>query len=114
MFGSVRPKKLTLLDGSGSNNIFSPISGVFTGAMMCNFRSTEAWKLNADGWVGQIQSLNTDKNVTLFKVEVTPSMKINEKPHIPWVAADSDGKILTAHCICKAGYVCYQSHIYSK
>ena len=37
----------------------------------------------------------------ILKAEVMPSQRLNENPHLPWIAIKSRGtSVETAHCTC--------------
>ena len=46
-------------------------------------------------------------------MQVNHSQRMNEKPLIPWFIAESEGKILAAHCDCMAGLGETYSHVAS-
>ena len=47
-----------------------------------------------------------DTPFCLLKSKVTPSMRIRDKPHEPWVYLIKDTAVVhCAHCTCMAGYV---------
>ena len=85
--------------------IFSHLSpGVHTTEAMRNYKSLESWKLVDAGWVRTILHMKSPSTGNIIlKADVTPSFRINNPPHHPWVAAAPDGTIITAHCDCKAG-----------
>ena len=51
------------------------------------------------------------KSITLL--QVNHSQKLNEKPLTPWVIAEGNGKIISAHCNCVAGLGECCSHVAS-
>lgn len=71
---------------------------------MKNYRSLEAHIFFTDGWVQTAYHIKPEESdCTIFKTQVKPSYKVNEKCHNTWVAVRSDGNILAAHCDCMAG-----------
>ena len=46
-----------------------------------------------------------EKHVSLMSANVKHSQRMNELPLRPWFAASNDGRIISAHCNCMAGYV---------
>ena len=39
----------------------------------------------------------------ILKADVTPSMRVNDTPHHPWIALTNEGTVAVAHCDCMAG-----------
>ena len=88
--------------------------GVFTREAMKNRKSLEAYNQFISGWVRTIYAYKKNKksNFMVLKAEVTPSQRLNEKPHEAWVAlATSGATVATAHCSCMAGLGESCSHI---
>lgn len=79
-------------------------SGVYTTHTMKNHRSLEAHIYFTSGWVQTIYHFKPEglKGI-IFKAKVKPSWRVTEAYHNPWVAAEMDGSIITAHCDCTAG-----------
>ena len=71
---------------------------------MANYKGLDSYKLVQSGWVQTVYSHKVGL-VTILKADVTPSYRINDSPHHPWVALDIEGNVMTAHCDCKAGSV---------
>ena len=46
-------------------------------------------------------------------MQVNHSQRMTEKPLIPWIISEADGKILAAHCNCMAGLGETCSHVAS-
>ena len=88
-----------------SNNIFvfPPYLGPHTKEAMKAHKSLDSYKLVKAGWVQTVTHLKTSDQVTALRADVTPSFRVNDTPHHPWVAVSSDGSITAAHCDCKAG-----------
>ena len=54
----------------------------------------------------------TGSNFMILKVEVMPSQRLNDNPHMPWVAINLKGtSVEMAHCTCMAGLGESCSHI---
>ena len=71
---------------------------------MANYKSLASYKLLQSGWVQTVHHhVQANGSCTVLKADVTPSFKVNDKPHHPWVALSKDGTVITAHCDCKAG-----------
>ena len=67
--------------------------GVFTKEAMQNRKSLEAHNQFVSGWVRTVYLYkNMKMPFTLMKAEVTPSQRLNEKPHNPWVAVNNKSK----------------------
>ena len=48
----------------------------------------------------------------ILKAEVMPSQRLNDNPHMPWVAINLKGpSVETVHCTCMAGFGESCSHI---
>ena len=50
---------------------------------------------------------------SIFHIQVNHSQRLTEKPLTPWVIAETNGKILCAHCDCMAGLGECCSHVAS-
>ena len=71
---------------------------------MANYKSLESYKLLQSGWVQTVYSCQPEKSGSrILKADVTPSFRVTDQPHHPWVALDLGGFVMTAHCDCKAG-----------
>ena len=46
-------------------------------------------------------------------MQVNHSQKMNEKPLVPWIIAEAEGKIIAANCDCMAGLGETCSHVAS-
>lgn len=78
------------------------LTGVFTQSAMKTYKSLEAHRFFRSGFVLTVYHVKTPGNV-VFKADVRPSQRMNDPSHQPWVAANGDGTVLTAHCTCMAG-----------
>ena len=72
---------------------------------MKNRKSLEACSQFISGWVRIVYHYEKiGSNVMVLKAEVMPSQRLNENPHLPWVAINLRGtSVETAHCTCMAG-----------
>ena len=79
--------------------------GVFTREAMKNRKSLEAHNQFLSGWVKTVLFYRVpSSDVFIMKAEVTPSQRLNDEPHLPWVAIHSKGEnVIAAHCTCMAG-----------
>ena len=67
-------------------------------------KSLEAHNQFRNGWVQTVFHIEAPQNLVIFKANVTPSQRLNESPHTPWVAISrGDEAIIAAHCTCMAG-----------
>ena len=66
--------------------------GVFTQQTMRNFKSLEAYRFFQSGWVRTVYHRVYDDTI-LFRAEVTPSYRVNEEPHYPWIVLKLDGAV---------------------
>ncbi len=58
------------------------------------------------GWVRTVLYHDTGKGNCVLKAQVTPSQRLNDKPHEAWVGINKQTcAIITGHCTCMAGYV---------
>jgi len=78
--------------------------GSFSKEKMKNYRSLEAYNFFRSGWVQDILHFITFTGNFMFRAKVRRSQRVTETPHIAWVATNSDGVVLAAHCTCMAGY----------
>ena len=87
--------------------------GAFTKESMKNRKSLEAYNQFISSWVRtayHYQKLGS--NFITLKAEVIISLRLNEKPHLPWVAINLRGtSVETAHRPCIAGLGESCSHI---
>ncbi|XP_018014535.1 uncharacterized protein LOC108671493 [Hyalella azteca] len=68
------------------------------------FKTLESYKQFVDGWVQEIYTHKpANCNNTVIAAKVMHSMRLNEKLLKPWIIADADGTIISAHCDCVAG-----------
>ena len=85
--------------------------GIFTRESMKSRKSLEAHNQFVCGWVRTVFCYTAKTNVIL-KADVMPSQRLNESPHIPWVAINKEAtNIIAAHCTCMAGLGESCSHI---
>lgn len=83
--------------------------GVFTREAMKNRKSLEAYNQFTSGWVRTVQHYPVEHKsvgiIAIFKAEVTPSQRVNDECHTPWVALSMNDTvhITAAHCSCMAG-----------
>ena len=88
------------------SSLFCFVLGIHTRAAMKNKKSLESWRLLSCGWVQTVFHTQIEDNTNmLFKCDVTPSYKVNDKPHQPWAVLSNCGAVIAAHCTCKAGSV---------
>ncbi|CAC5368836.1 unnamed protein product [Mytilus coruscus] len=86
--------------------------GIFTRESMKSFKSLDAHIFYLSGWVKLVQSyIPEQSNHVILTADVTPSMRVNEAPHHPWIALTKDGSVAVAHCDCMAGLSESCSHI---
>ena len=80
---------------------------------MKNRKSLDAYNQFVSDWVKLLfyfQKRNS--NFLILKAAVMPSQRINEEPHIPWVAINLVGNtVAAAHCTCMAGLGVSCSHV---
>ena len=80
--------------------------GIYTREAMKNRKSLEAHNQFSSGWVRTVIHYNVPakKQIILMKADVMPSQRLNETPHVPWVAiSKKNDNIIAAHCTCMAG-----------
>ena len=79
--------------------------GIFTREAMKNRKSLEAHNQFISGWVKTVFYYQVpSSDVMIMKAEVTPSQRLNDEPHLPWVAITiKEENIIAAHCSCMAG-----------
>ena len=73
---------------------------------MKSYKSLEAHNFFLSGWVHTVFHIHIKgtKNI-LMKADVCPSQRMNDDPHHPWIVIHQEGKVIAAHCDCKAEYV---------
>ena len=79
--------------------------GVFTRESMKSRKSLEAHNQFTNGWVKTVFYYRiANENIVILRAEVIPSQRLNEKPHVPWVAlCGKSERVVAAHCTCMAG-----------
>ncbi len=79
--------------------------GVYTRESMKNRKSLEAHNQFVSGWVRTIFSYQKPaSSIIILKAEVTPSQRLNDNPHVPWIAMNKKNEsVIAAHCTCMAG-----------
>ena len=70
---------------------------------MENYKSLDAHVYFMNGWVQTVLHQKTTNGLTLFKANVTPSWRVNDECHHPWIVLKPEGKVVAAHCDCMAG-----------
>lgn len=88
--------------------------GIYTKEAMMNRKSLEAYNQFSSGWVRTVFCYKKSKNSVfmLLKADVTPSQRLNDSPHTPWVAINVNiSNVITAHCTCMAGLGESCSHV---
>ena len=74
--------------------------------LLNEYKEGKAYRLYSAGWLKQIYIHPVDNNCNycFLKAECTPSMKINDVPHIVWICAKKEsGEIHSAFCTSTAG-----------
>jgi hypothetical protein len=71
---------------------------------MRSFKILDAHIFYLSGWVKLVQSYSPEHSQhIILKADVTPSMRVNDTPHHPWIALTNEGTVAVAHCDCMAG-----------
>jgi hypothetical protein len=78
--------------------------GIYSYEAMENWRSLDAYKFFVSGWIQSVVHKKLISGNIIFRADVKPSYRVNDKPHHPWVALTKDGPVAAAHCDCMAGY----------
>ena len=61
--------------------------GIFTREFMKSRNSLDTHNQFISGWVRTVYHYQkTGSNFVILKVEVMPSQRLNEEPHVPWMA----------------------------
>lgn len=68
---------------------------------MKSYKSLQAYNQVVEGWVHNVVTMETN-NLRVVKGQVYHSQKLKEKPLKPWIIAQLDGKVISAHCDCLA------------
>ena len=64
---------------------------------MANWRSLEAHVFLVSWWVQTIVHLQTGNGHVILRADVTPSYRVTEEPHHPWVGLTAAGSVAAAH-----------------
>ena len=77
------------------------------------YKSLDGYNFFIQGWVSNVQVLNAGGNPLIFILLATVkhSQQLSIPSVQPWVAIEQNGRILCAHCTCKAGLGEACSHI---
>ncbi|XP_041955495.1 uncharacterized protein LOC121714280 [Alosa sapidissima] len=75
----------------------------YTGADLKAYKSLDAFNFVINGWVRNILVQETADDIFATTASVFHSQYLNKEPLKAWLAAKTDGTIITAHCTCKAG-----------
>ena len=67
-------------------------------------KGLEAYNQFYSGWASTV---NLRDLPSIMRASVLNSQRLNEKSLQPWIAANSEGLVLCAHCNCIAGYVLF-------
>ena len=74
--------------------------------LLNEYKEGKAYRLFDAGWLKEIYMHNiSDQSLYCFlKAKCTPSMKLNNVPHMVWICANKkSGDIHSAYCSCTAG-----------
>ena len=77
------------------------------------YKSLDGFKFLAAGWVGDVTGYKgtPDGKKVVVLARVRHSQSVSATPLSPWIAAESAGTVICAHCTCKAGLGEACSHI---
>lgn len=88
--------------------------GIYTKEAMLAYKSLDGYNFFVSGHVQTClyNEVSSDSPVCVMKAKVTPSQRIREKSHEPWVIIHkTNGYVVAAHCTCKAGLGEACSHV---
>ena len=74
----------------------------------------DGYKYLVAGWVGNVacyKVTGSDSNSIVVRAKVRHSQTVTAQPAQPWVAAETNGTIVAAHCTCMAGLGEVCSHV---
>ncbi|WAR00132.1 hypothetical protein MAR_024504 [Mya arenaria] len=80
--------------------------GLYTAESLKAYKSLDGYNYFHCGHVQQVlyHELSKESTACLLKTKVTPTQRVNDKPHETWVCIDKKGgHVISAHCNCKAG-----------
>ena len=86
---------------------------VYTKDTLKAYKSLDAYNYFVSGWISNIEvtPVGCAKNICLIRANVKHSQKLSASPLKPWIAAETNGTIMCAHCTCMAGLGEVCSHI---
>ncbi|KAJ8031893.1 hypothetical protein HOLleu_25248 [Holothuria leucospilota] len=70
---------------------------------MRSYIGLEAYNQFVSGWVREVVAWKAERNLVIVSGRVMHSQRLQETALHPWVIAQKDGKIISAHCNCMAG-----------
>ena len=84
----------------------------YTQDQLKSYKSLDAYNFFVNGWIANITVASVPRaNSYLVRAKVRHSQKLSAPSLQPWVGVEKDGKVLCAHCTCKAGLGEACSHI---
>ncbi|XP_069139431.1 uncharacterized protein [Argopecten irradians] len=82
---------------------------------MCSYKSLDSYTYFVSGWVKDVVVFKvnnaTARDVCLVSARVRHSQRMNETPLHPWLIAEKNGNVVSAHCNCMAGLSESCSHV---
>lgn len=83
---------------------------VYTLDQLKAYKSLQAYNYFISGFVQDLgHTVINGKSVFLAKIK--HSQRMNETPLLPWLIAETDGSVISAHCTCMAGIGEVCSHV---
>ena len=82
--------------------------GIYTKEQLLSWKQLESYNYFHNGYVGPVRVWHFGhgkKKYCLLKAFVNPSQKAPKHGHNPWLIVTPQGQVVSAHCICMAGYV---------
>lgn len=84
-------------------NYFVLTSSYYSNEEMSAFKSLEAYKQFASGFVKNVLVKRIPNDKRIIVATVNHSMRLSLPPLKPWILCKADGNVLVAHCTCLAG-----------